>query len=71
MKKLFFASAVVLGSMGMYSCDSGGGTTSDDATVVERDTTVSELEVERTTMDVDTTINTETETIDPQENQNQ
>ncbi|MFD3002750.1 hypothetical protein ACFS7Z_20430 [Pontibacter toksunensis] len=63
MKKLFFVSAVVLGSIGLYSCD-GGGATSEEGTVVDRDTTVSELEVERTTMDIDTSMNTETETIE-------
>lgn len=69
MKKLFFASAVVLGSMSIYSCD-GGGTTTEEGTVIQSDTTVSELEVERTTMEVDTTMDTETETIDI-ENENQ
>ncbi|WP_162052627.1 hypothetical protein [Pontibacter pamirensis] len=63
MKKLFFASAVLLGSMSMYSCD-GGGTTTEEGTVVDTDTTVTELEVERTTMEVDTTMDTETETIE-------
>ena len=63
MKKLFFASAVVLGSLGIYSCD-GGGATAEEGVVVDRDTTVSELEVERTTMDIDTSMNTETETIE-------
>lgn len=64
MKKLFFASALVLGSIGLYSCDSGGGATSEEGTVIDTDTTVSELEVERTTMDIDTSMNTETETIE-------
>ncbi|RDV11976.1 hypothetical protein DXT99_22860 [Pontibacter diazotrophicus] len=69
MKKLFFASAVLLGSISLYSCD-GGGTTTEEGTVVQTDTTVSELEVERTTMEVDTTMDTETETIDI-DNENQ
>ena len=63
MKKLFFASAMVLGSLSIYSCD-GGGATAEEGTVIDRDTTVSEVEVERTTMDIDTTINRETETIE-------
>lgn len=69
MKKLFFASAVVLGSISLSSCD-GGGATTEEGTVIETDTTVSELEVERTTMEVDTTMDTETETIEL-ENENQ
>ncbi len=37
--------------------------------MIDTDTTVSELEVERTVRDVDTTVTTETETVDPQEDQ--
>lgn len=38
-----------------------------DGTVIDTDTTVSELEVERTVQDIDTTVETETETIEPTE----
>ncbi|PRY14223.1 hypothetical protein CLV24_10433 [Pontibacter ummariensis] len=65
MKKIFFASALMLGSLSLYSC--GGETeegVAEDGVVVERDTAVSELEVERTIMDVDTTVETQTETIE-------
>ncbi|MFD2513310.1 hypothetical protein ACFSRY_05485 [Pontibacter locisalis] len=65
MKKLFFAAAVLFGSFGFYACGGDEGITeTEDATVIERDTTVSEIEVERTTMDIDTTIDTESETIE-------
>jgi hypothetical protein len=73
MKKQLFTCAIVLGSLGLYSCDGNGGVTETegDETVIDTDTTVSELEVERTTRDVDTTIQTETETIEMDNDQNQ
>lgn len=71
MKKLLFASAVVLSSLTLYSCGGNEGATSEevDGTVIDRDTTVEELEVETTVQDIDTTIETETETIEPGENE--
>ncbi len=58
-----------MGSLSLYSC--GGneevGTTADDEMVIDRDTAVSELEVERTVVETDTV--TETETVDPGVNQ--
>ncbi|WP_125185259.1 hypothetical protein [Botryobacter ruber] len=65
MRKLFFACAIVLGSFSLYSCGGNDGAGSDEGTVIDRDTTVSELEVEETTMDIDTTMETQTETIEP------
>ncbi|WP_266205947.1 hypothetical protein [Pontibacter kalidii] len=66
MKKLLFAFAITFGSFGLYSCGGDGGVTNEEAdgTVIDTDTTVSELEVERTVRDIDTTVETETETID-------
>ncbi|MEJ8804310.1 hypothetical protein [Pontibacter sp. H249] len=71
MKKLILAGAVVFTSFGFYSCGGNDGTTEGemDGTVIDTDTTVSELEVERTVRDVDTTVTTETETVDPQNDQ--
>ena len=66
MKKLFFACAILLGSVGMYACGDGSDTTGSETdaneTVIDTDTTVSEVEVERTVIETDTV--TETETID-------
>ena len=68
MKKLLFAGAVVLSSLSLYSCGGeNAATTEDDGTVIDSDTTVSEVEVEETVMDVDTTIETETDQIDVNE----
>ena len=70
MKKLLFAGAVVLSSLTLYSCGGNEGVTNEgveDGTVIDSDTTVSELEVETTVQDIDTTVETETETIDPNE----
>jgi hypothetical protein len=66
MKKIIFACAIAVGSMGLYSCGGNNGVTNEegDGTVIDTDTTVSEIEVEKTTRDIDTTIDTETETID-------
>ena len=66
MKKLFFASAIVLSSFSLYSCgnNEGSATQGTDGTVIDSDTTVSELEVETTTRDIDTTYDTETENVD-------
>ncbi|MBF9252898.1 hypothetical protein I2I11_06320 [Pontibacter sp. 172403-2] len=66
MKKLFFASALVLGSLSLYSCgnNDGAATEGTDGTVIDSDTTVSELEVETTTRDIDTTYDTDTKDID-------
>lgn len=69
MKKLFFAAALLFGSVGMYSC---GGEEAADTTateevegvVIDTDTAVSEIEVERTVMEVDTTVETESETVE-------
>ena len=71
MKKLFFASAIVLSSLSLYSCGGNNGVATEgaDGTVIDSDTTVSELNVETTTRDIDTTYDTETETVDPQNNQ--
>ncbi|WP_299824848.1 hypothetical protein [uncultured Pontibacter sp.] len=71
MKKLILAGAVVFASFGFYACGGNEGTTQGemDGTVIDSDTTVSELEVEQTVRDVDTTVTTETETIDPNQNQ--
>lgn len=57
----------MLGAMGLYSCGDQGTTTAEDEIVVEQDTTVSELEVERTVIETDTV--TETETIERDQNQ--
>lgn len=65
MKKLFFAAALLFGTVGMYSCGGETDTTATeevDGTVIDTDTTVSELEVEQTVIDTDTS--TESETID-------
>lgn len=64
MKKLLFAGAVLLGSMSLYSCggEEGAVSTETEGTVIDQDTVVSELEVERTVIETDTT--TETETIE-------
>jgi len=67
MKKLFFAAALLFGTVGMYSCggEEGADTTATEeteGTVIDTDTTVSELEVEQTVIDTDTT--TESETIE-------
>lgn len=72
MKKQLFACAIVLGSLGLYSCGGDGAVTETEGneTVIDTDTTVSELEVERTTREVDTTIDTETETIELENDQN-
>lgn len=70
MKKLFFAGAILLGSAGMYACSGDGSTaTEQEENVIYQDTTVSEMEVDRTVVETDTT--TETETIDVDNNQNQ
>ncbi|MCC9166628.1 hypothetical protein [Pontibacter harenae] len=70
MKKLFFACALTLGSLSLYSCGGNSDTTaSDNENVIERDTTVSELEVQETVVQTDTT--TQTETIDRETNQEQ
>ncbi|TPE46274.1 hypothetical protein [Pontibacter mangrovi] len=70
MKKLLFAFAITFGSLSMYSCGGNEGMTNGEAdgTVIDTDTTVSELEVERTVQDIDTTVETETETIEPENN---
>ncbi|WP_347157029.1 hypothetical protein [Pontibacter chitinilyticus] len=61
MKKLFFAGALVLGTLSIYSCDSNTGTaTGDNEKVIDADTTVSEVQVEKTTVDMDTSTTTET-----------
>ena len=56
MKKLFFACAILLGSMGMYACGGNEGTTETEQneSVISEDTTVSEMEVERTVVETDT-----------------
>jgi hypothetical protein len=67
MKKLFFAGAILLGSMGMYACGGDGTTATEEnesGNVIYQDTTVSELEVERTVVETDTMTNTETIDID-------
>lgn len=66
MKKLFFAAALLFGSVGMYSCGGTEDTTATevDGTVIDTDTTVSELEVERTVVETDTTTDSETIDID-------
>lgn len=69
MKKIFLVGVFAFATLGLYSCGNQEGVTETDAdeTVIERDTTVSELEVERTVVETDTV--TETETIDTEENQ--
>lgn len=71
MKKLFLASAVFLGSFSLYSCGGNSETTSaeQEGTVIDRDTTVSELEVETTV--VDTTTQTQTLETDTTQTQQQ
>lgn len=72
MKKLLVACILTVGSLGLYSCNGNDGMTDTDnveGTVIDTDTTVSELEVERTVREVDTTIETETETIETDQNQ--
>lgn len=62
MKKLLFASAIVLGTVGFSACDSNKTetTTDNNEMVIDRDTTVSEVEVDRTVVEMDTTVETNT-----------
>ncbi len=68
MKKLFFAAALLFGTVGMYSCGGEDTTATDvEGTVIDADTTVSEVEIERTVIEVDTTVDTETIDVDTEE----
>lgn len=68
MKKLsmFFLTA---GMFAFVSCDSGTGTTDESERVISQDTVVTEMEAQRTIIDVDTI--RETETIDVEPNNTQ
>jgi hypothetical protein len=71
MKKLLYASVFAFGTFAFTACDNAGtGTTDRDETVIDRDTVVTEREVQETVIETDTT--TRTETIDTdQQRQNQ
>lgn len=74
MKKILVASIAVIGTLGMVSCErtnnSGDNETSldDNKAVVDRDTIVTEYEVEETVVQYDTT--TRTRTVDPKKEEN-
>ncbi|WP_230407047.1 hypothetical protein [Pontibacter cellulosilyticus] len=70
MKKIFFAGAIVLGTMGMFACDNNNNeaVTEDEGVVVDRDSVATEYEVTETVVEYDTT--TRTKTVDVDEEQN-
>lgn len=74
MKKILVASIAIIGTLGMVSCErtnsSGDNETTleDNKAVVDRDTIVTEYEVEETVVQYDTT--TRTRTVDPDEENN-
>jgi uncharacterized protein YcfL len=61
MKKLMYTGAIVLGTLGMVACESGTNkTTGSDKRVIDTDTVATEYEVEKTTVESDTTTKKET-----------
>lgn len=65
MKKLIYAALFVLGTLGFSACDSSTtSTTESDERVIDRDTVGTEVEVEETVVETDTTTRTETRETD-------
>jgi hypothetical protein len=63
MKKIVTVCIATLGTIGMYACGGGEHTENDlddNKAVVERDTIVTEYEVEETIVEYDTTTRTKT-----------
>jgi hypothetical protein len=71
MKKLFFASAAVLGMLSFSACDTKKtGNKKGDETVVERDSVATEYKVTEKVVETDTTTRTKTVDADKDKKEN-